>query len=114
MPHRSWTDRFRHLLAPHERVGASARAAREGLNLIAESRAQQQVELQGDILGTSTGPSGWLEAELSDGTGTVLLIWMGHRQLAAIQPRRTLRVQGRLALRGKRLVIYNPAYDVVA
>ena len=53
-----------------------------------------------------------LEAELFDGSGSVTLVWLGRRRIPGIEPGRTLRVRGRLAVRDGRKVIYNPFYEI--
>jgi hypothetical protein len=53
-----------------------------------------------------------LEAELFDGTEGVTLIWLGRRRIAGIEPGRTMRVRGRLAVRDGRKVLYNPFYEL--
>src|SRR5947199_686841 len=45
-----------------------------------------------------------LEAELFDGSEGVTLVWMGRRRIPGIEPGRTLRVRGRLAVRDGRKV----------
>ena len=53
-----------------------------------------------------------LEAELFDGTEGITLIWMGRRRIAGIEPGRTMRVRGRIAVRDGRKVLYNPFYEI--
>ena len=53
-----------------------------------------------------------LEAELFDGTDGVTLIWLGRRRIPGIEPGRTMRVRGRLAMRDGRKVLYNPFYEI--
>ena len=53
-----------------------------------------------------------LEAELFDGTEGVTLIWLGRRRIPGIEPGRTMRVRGRLAVRDGRKVLYNPYYEI--
>ncbi len=53
-----------------------------------------------------------LEAELYDGSGTVTLVWFGQRQIAGIEPGRTLSARGRIAKRGDARLIYNPWYEL--
>lgn len=55
-----------------------------------------------------------LEAELWDGSGTVLLVWLGRRRIGGIEPGRNVLVRGRLAKRDNKLVIYNPWYELQA
>jgi hypothetical protein len=53
-----------------------------------------------------------LEADLYDGSGVVTLVWLGRRQIAGIEPGRSLTARGRVALRDGRKVIYNPYYEL--
>ena len=53
-----------------------------------------------------------LEAELFDGTEGVTLIWLGRRRIPGIEPGRTMRVRGRMAVRDGRKVLYNPYYEI--
>ena len=53
-----------------------------------------------------------LEAELFDGTDGITLVWMGRRRIPGIEPGRTLRASGRVAVRDGRKVIYNPYYEL--
>lgn len=53
-----------------------------------------------------------MEAELFDGTEGVTLIWLGRRRIPGIEPGRTMRVRGRLAMRDGRKVMYNPYYEI--
>ena len=57
-------------------------------------------------------PRRTLEAELFDGTEGVTLIWLGRRRIPGIEPGRTMRVRGRIALREGRKVLYNPYYEI--
>lgn len=53
-----------------------------------------------------------LEAELYDGTDVVTLVWLGRRRIAGIEPGRAVTVRGRIAVRDRRKVIYNPFYEL--
>jgi hypothetical protein len=53
-----------------------------------------------------------LEAELFDGSDVVTLVWLGRRQIAGIEPGRVLTARGRVAVRDRRKVIYNPFYEL--
>jgi hypothetical protein len=55
-----------------------------------------------------------LEAELYDGSGTVLLVWLGHRRIAGITPGREITACGRLGTRGGERVMFNPRYELIA
>jgi hypothetical protein len=53
-----------------------------------------------------------LEAELFDGTDGITLVWLGRRRITGIEPGRTIKVQGRIALRDGHKVLYNPYYEL--
>jgi hypothetical protein len=53
-----------------------------------------------------------LEAELFDGTEGVTLVWLGRRRIPGIEPGRTIKAQGRIAMRDGRKVLYNPYYEL--
>jgi hypothetical protein len=54
-----------------------------------------------------------LVAEVYDGTEGVQLIWLGRRSIPGIEPGRTVKVRGRIAIRDGQKVIYNPDYDLM-
>jgi hypothetical protein len=53
-----------------------------------------------------------LRAELADGRDAITVIWLGRNQITGIEPGRALSVEGTLALRRGRPVIYNPRYEL--
>lgn len=53
-----------------------------------------------------------LEAELFDGTEGVTLVWLGRRRIPGIEPGRTIKAHGRIAMRDGRKVLYNPYYEL--
>jgi hypothetical protein len=55
-----------------------------------------------------------LEADLYDGSDVVRLIWLGRRHIAGIEPGRSIKVRGRIAVRDGRKVVYNPYYELEA
>ena len=40
------------------------------------------------------------------------MIWLGRRRIPGIEPGRTMRVRGRMAVRDGRKVLYNPYYEI--
>src|SRR4029079_1109956 len=52
------------------------------------------------------------EAELSEGSGSVTLVWLGRRRIPGIEPGRTVTARGRFAARGGKRGIYNPRYQL--
>lgn len=90
-------------------------AARAGYRLARECSRGDYATISGRLRSVvytpRTGPPA-LEAELYDGSGTVLLVWLGRRHIAGIEPGRELTVRGRVATRDGEPVIYNPYYEL--
>jgi amino acid transporter len=82
---------------------------------IAASLHRERVDVAGTLRAVTLRPRGGtpaMEAELWDGTGRVLLVWLGRRDIPGIQPGRKIVVHGRLtSVKGER-AIYNPAYEL--
>ncbi|HTX81408.1 MAG TPA: amino acid permease [Streptosporangiaceae bacterium] len=82
---------------------------------IADSPHREIVNVAGTLRAVTIRPRGGtlaMEAELWDGTGRVVLVWLGRRDIAGIEPGRKLVVHGRLtSMRGER-AIFNPAYEL--
>lgn len=100
-------------------VGAEAAAGADA-GPYAAARVRDTVELQGAIVsltGEAAEPGGdtpvGLEAELSDGTGSVTLVWMGRRAIPGIEVGRSMVVHGTLAVHRGRRVIFNPRYELL-
>jgi len=53
-----------------------------------------------------------VQAELFDGTDSILLVWIGRRRIPGIETGKTLLVRGRVGERDGRRVIYNPYYEL--
>jgi hypothetical protein len=93
----------------------SGDAERSGAQRADRCSCGQEVTVLGRLRSVEYGPpdaSASLEAELFDGTEGVTLIWLGRRRIPGIEPGRTMRVRGRLALREGRKVLYNPYYEI--
>ena len=93
----------------------SGDAERSGAQRADMCSCGQEVTVLGRLRSVEYGPqdaAATLEAELFDGTEGVTLIWLGRRRIPGIEPGRTMRVHGRLALREGRKVLYNPYYEI--
>ena len=55
-----------------------------------------------------------LEAEIYDGTGSIVVIWLGRRKIAGINPGTSVSVTGRLVNVDDVLTMYNPKYSIIA
>jgi amino acid transporter len=82
---------------------------------IAETVHREVVDVAGTLRAVTLRPRGstlTMEAELWDGTGRILLVWLGRRDIPGVQPGRKIVVHGRLTnVKGER-AIYNPAYEL--
>ncbi len=85
-----------------------------GAQTLASAKPRSHVLLRGTITSvTSDARNGWLEAEVSDGTGIVRLVWMGRDHIQCLIPGRHVRVEGRLASEHGKPVIYNPDFELL-
>lgn len=98
--------------ADRQRVVDAAGAVR-----IADVVDRQRVKLRGFITVLTMKPRGevaWLEAEFSDGSGTVTLVWMGRSDIPGLSAGRELTVDGRISYVDGARRMYNPRYELVA
>lgn len=95
----------------------SERTVRQaGATPIARVQDRELATLRGRISVLTLRPrSGtpWLEAEFSDGTGTITLIWMGRREIPGMIAGRELKVTGRVSWVDGRRRMYNPFYELL-
>jgi hypothetical protein len=80
-----------------------------------DCRSGEEVTVLGRLRSVELSPRdavATLEAELFDGTEGVTLVWLGRRRIAGIEPGRTLKAHGRIAMRDGRKVLYNPYYEL--
>jgi len=90
-------------------------SARNGAMPVVECPRGKRVTVSGRLTAVVYTPRTnlpTLEAELFDGSGTVTLVWLGRRRIPGIEPGRSLRAEGRVAVRDDRKVIYNPRYTL--
>jgi hypothetical protein len=83
---------------------------------IGEIPLREPVSMRGTLRTVTLRPRGGvpaLEAELYDGTGAILLVWLGRRRIAGIAPGRDVQVHGRVGLQDGVKVLYNPRYELI-
>ncbi|MGH9155570.1 MAG: OB-fold nucleic acid binding domain-containing protein [Acidimicrobiales bacterium] len=91
----------------------------EGTVPIAELQPRVEASVVGEITSLRIVPrpdcAGWLEATISDGTGSVVAMWTGRVAIAGVASGRRLVIYGRGAPKGRkgRLVILNPRYELL-
>ncbi|MBK8446349.1 MAG: OB-fold nucleic acid binding domain-containing protein [Micropruina sp.] len=95
----------------------SVRTVRQsGATPIAQVQDRERATLRGRISVLTLVPrSGtpWLEADFSDGSGTITLIWMGRREIPGMIAGRELLVTGRVSWVDGRRRMYNPFYELL-
>jgi hypothetical protein len=85
-------------------------------DLIADAVDRKPVRLRGTLKCVTLRPRGGvpaLEAELFDGSGSITLVWLGRREIAAIGPGRAIEIQGRIGTNRGERIIYNPRYQLL-
>ncbi len=82
---------------------------------VADCTDREPVCVAGKIRAVTLRPVGGvpaLEAELFDGEDTVSLVFLGRRNIAGVEPGRTVVARGRIRREEGRALIYNPRYDM--
>ncbi len=94
-------------------------AAVPGATRIADLEPRQEATVAGEISSLRIVPrpdgSPWLEATITDGTGSLVAMWTGRTHIAGVKPGRCLTVTGRGSPTGPggRLVVLNPSYELL-
>jgi hypothetical protein len=93
----------------------SRRVEQSGARRASECSCGEAVTVLGRLRSvehSSPAAAATLEAELFDGSGGITLVWLGRRRIPGIEPGRTVRASGRIAVRDGRKVLYNPYYEL--
>src|SRR5215218_879544 len=83
---------------------------------IADAPDRERVRLRGTLRTVTLRPRGGvpaLEAELSDGTGSITIVWLGRRRISGIAPGRSMSVVGRIGQQDGERILYNPRYELI-
>jgi hypothetical protein len=83
---------------------------------ISEAPDREMVKLRGSLRTVSLRPRAGvpaLEAELFDGSGVIVVVWLGRRRIAGIDPGRSIQVEGRIGEHGGARTMYNPRYELI-
>ncbi len=100
----------------HHLREAYAPAGKPGTTSIADAPDRERVTLRGALRTVTLRPRAGvpaLEAELSDGTGVITVVWLGRRRIAAIEPGRAIEVEGRIGAHDGVRIMYNPRYQLI-
>lgn len=113
-----WRRMIRRLISDVEELDAddlTRNVTRSGAQRTCDCAGGQEVTVLGRLRAVELCPRqsiATLEAELFDGTEGITLVWLGRRRIPGIEPGRTLRASGRVAVRDGRKVLYNPYYEL--
>src|SRR6188508_1185839 len=87
-----------------------------GLVTIHEAPDRTRVKLSGSLRTVTLRPRGGvpaLEAELFDGSGVIVVVWLGRRRISGISPGRSMEIQGRIGAHDGQRIMYNPRYELM-
>lgn len=89
-----------------------------GVSPIGDAQPRQEVTVAGEISSLRIVPragSPSLEATISDGSGSIVAVWTGRRQIAGVACGKRLVVSGRGTDQGGRgrVLLLNPRYELL-
>jgi hypothetical protein len=89
-----------------------------GVTPIGDAEARQEVTVAGEITSLRIVPRAGtpsLEATVNDGSGSLVVVWTGRRNIPGVAPGKRLVVSGRGAPQGAggRLTLFNPRYELL-
>lgn len=89
-----------------------------GVTPIGEAQPRQEVTVAGEITALRIVPRAGtpsLEATVNDGSGSMVIVWTGRRNIPGVAPGKRLVVSGRGARQGAagRLTVFNPRYELL-
>lgn len=90
--------------------------SRDGQYCVGDAPDRERVRVRGTLRTVTLRPRGGvpaLEAELSDGTGVLMVVWLGRRRISGVEPGRGIVVEGRIGASGGSRVIFNPRYELL-
>jgi hypothetical protein len=78
---------------------------------------RHQVRVGGEVRSVRIVPRAGapaLEVTVSDGRGSVVGVFLGRRKIAGLAPGRRVALEGVTARDGKRYLVFNPVYELLA
>lgn len=89
-----------------------------GVRPIAEAQPRQEITVAGEISSLRIVPRAGtpsLEVTVRDGSGSIVVVWTGRRQIPGVAPGKRLVVSGRGTPQGtgSRLTLLNPRYELL-
>jgi hypothetical protein len=89
-----------------------------GVTSIGDAKPRQEVTVAGEIMSLRIVPRAGtpsLEATVSDGSGSLVVVWTGRRNIPGVAPGKRLVLSGRGSPQGAggRLTVFNPRYELL-
>ena len=89
-----------------------------GVTAIGDAQPREEVTVAGEISSLRLVPRAGtpsLEATVSDGTGSMVIVWTGRRHIPGVAPGKRLVLTGRGTPHGAagRLMVFNPRYELL-
>ena len=88
-----------------------------GVTPIGEAQPRQEITVAGEISSLRIVPRAGtpsLEATVNDGSGSLVVVWTGRRNIPGVAPGKRLVLSGRGSPQaGGRLQIFNPRYELL-
>ncbi|MGI8810377.1 MAG: DNA-binding protein [Acidimicrobiales bacterium] len=89
-----------------------------GVTAIADAQPRQEITVAGEISSMRIVPRAgtpWLEVTVKDGSGSLVIVWTGRRNIPGVGPGRRLVASGRGTPHGtsSRLTLLNPRYELL-
>lgn len=89
-----------------------------GVTPIGDAQPRQEITVAGEITSLRIVPRAGtpsLEATVNDGSGSLVVVWTGRRNIPGVAPGKRLVLSGRGAPQGSasRLTVFNPRYELL-
>jgi RecG-like helicase len=114
---RSW---LRSFYASDEELAAyelSEQAEIRGSTLIEELDRGETIQVTGVVKSATVRPNTQVptyEVEVSDGSGTLIVIWQGRKHVTGVEPGTRIEVEGRITFLSGKPCLHNPVYKILS
>lgn len=89
----------------------------KGVSRVADLMDREIATIVGTIRSLTLRPSSGvraLEADIEDGTGRVIVLWLGRRSIPGVQPGSDIEVRGLMSHDSRGWHTYNPSYKLLS
>ena len=114
---KSW---MRSFYASDEELAAyelSEQAEIRGSTLIEELDRGETIQVTGVVKSATVRPNTQVptyEVEVSDGSGTLIVIWQGRKHVTGVEPGTRIEVEGRITFLSGKPCLHNPVYKILS